>query len=301
MSRVKNRWILLAAFAAVYVIWGSTYLAIRYAIETMPPLLMAGARFLLAGSMLYAFARRTAPAPRAAEWGAGALLGALLFLIGNGGVVVAEQTVASGLAALLIATEPLFITGLEAARTRRRPDTLRLMGLALGVVGVALLTGPLGGGSIFGVVLVLAASASWAVGSLYGQSAPRPRSPMLASAIPMLCGGLLLTVAGSVSGEWTGFSLARVSLGSLFAFGYLVVFGSLVAFTAYSWLISNATPALVSTYAFVNPAVAVLLGWAIAGEPVTPRTMLGATVIVAGVVLITVGPTLLLRARAPEA
>ncbi len=203
--------------------------------------------------------------------------------------------------ALLIATEPLVITGLDAARTRRRPDGLRLLGLALGVAGVALLTGPLGGGSIFGVALVLGSSVSWAVGSLYGQSAPRPRSPMLAAAIPMVCGGLLLVGAGTVTGEWSAMSDARVSLGSLAAFAYLVVFGSLVAFTAYSWLISNVAPALVATYAFVNPAVAVLLGWGFAGEPVSPRTLLGATVIVAGVVLITLAPTLLLRARAPEA
>ncbi|HKA89525.1 MAG TPA: EamA family transporter [Haliangiales bacterium] len=297
---MKNRWVLWAAFAAVYIIWGSTYLAIRYAIETMPPLLMAGCRFVVAGSILYAVARRTAPAPTAAEWRAGALLGGLFFLGGNGGVVLAEQTVASGLVALLIATEPLFVTGLDAARTRRRPDAMRMLGLALGVAGVAVLTGPLGGGSTFGVVVVLIASLSWAVGSVYGLTAPRPRSPALAAAIPMLCGGLLLLGAGTATGEWSALSAARVSPGSLAALGYLVAFGSLLGFTAYSWLISNVSPPLVATYAFVNPAVAVVLGWAIGGEAVSPRTILGATVIVAGVVLITVGPTLFVRARAPE-
>jgi drug/metabolite transporter (DMT)-like permease len=301
MHRVKNRWLLLFAFAAVYVIWGSTYLAIRYAIETMPPLLMAAARFIVAGTILYAFARRSAAAPTAAEWRTGAILGALMFLIGNGAVVLAERTVASGLVALLIATEPLVVTALDSARTRRRPDGLRLMGLALGVVGVALLTGRMGGGSIVGALVVVAGSMAWAFGSVYGLTAPRPRSSMVAAAIPMLWGGLFLAIAGTLTGEWSGFSPAAVSLGSLAAFAYLIVFGSLVAFTSYSWLINNASPALVSTYAFVNPAVAVALGWAIAGETVTPRTLLGATVIVAGVVLITVGPTLLLRARAPQA
>src|SRR5262249_5570831 len=265
-----------------------TYLAIRYAIETMPPLLMAGCRFVVAGSILYAVARRTAPAPTAAEWRAGALLGGLFFLGGNGGVVLAEQTVASGLVALLIATEPLFVTGLDAARTRRRPDAMRMLGLALGVAGVAVLTGPLGGGSTFGVVVVLIASLSWAVGSVYGLTAPRPRAPALAAAIPMPCRGLLLLGAGTAAGEWSALSAARVSPGSLAALGYLVAFGSLLGFTAYSWLISNVSPPLVATYAFVNPAVAVVLGWAIGGEAVSPRTILRATVLLPGVVLITV-------------
>jgi len=297
MTRVSKRWIVILAFAAIYVVWGSTYLGIRYAIDTMPPLMMAGVRFLIAGALMYAWARRTAPAPSASEWRAGAIIGAFLFLGGNGGVVLAEKTVPSGTAALLVAVEPLWVAMLDALRTGTRPDGLRVLGLLLGLGGVAVLVGPTGGGPVGGMILVLLASLAWAIGSVYGLRAPRPRSPAMSAAIPMLTGGAILLGAGTAAGEWSGFSPAAVSAPSLLAFGYLVVFGSLVAFTAYSWLISNVSPTLVATYAFVNPVVAVFLGWALGGEVVTSRTVLGAAVIVLGVVLITVGPALWLKAR----
>ena len=288
---------MVLAFAAIYVVWGSTYLAIRYAIETMPPLIMAGVRFLISGGLMYAWARRTAPAPTAAEWRAGAVIGALLFLGGNGGVVIAEKTVPSGTAALLIAVEPLWVAMLDALRTRTRPDGLRVVGLLLGLGGVAILVGPTAGGPVGGMLLVVLASLAWAAGSVYGLAAARPRSPAMSASVPMLTGGAILLAVGTARGEWTGLSPAAFSAPSLLAFAYLIVFGSVVAFTAYSWLISNVSPTLVATYAFVNPVVAVFLGWALGGEVVTLRTVVGAAVIVSGVVLITVGPILWFRAR----
>lgn len=294
---MSKRWIIVLAFAAIYIVWGSTYLAIRYAIDTMPPLIMAGLRFLIAGTLMYAWARRTAPAPTAAEWRAGAIIGALLFLGGNGAVVLAEKTVPSGTAALLIAVEPLWVAMLDALRTRTRPDGLRVAGLLLGLGGVAILVGPTAGGPLGGMILILLGSLTWAAGSIYGLGAPRPRSPAMSAAVPMLTGGAILLAVGTVRGEWGGLSPAAFSTPSLLAFAYLIVFGSVVAFTAYSWLITNVSPTLVATYAFVNPVVAVFLGWALGGEVVTLRTVVGAAVIVSGVVLITVGPTLWSLAR----
>src|SRR5215470_10984989 len=211
MGSARHRWLMIAAFAAIYMVWGSTYLAIRYAIETLPSLVMGGFRFFIAGAIMYVWGRRRAPAPTATEWRAGAAIGALLFLGGNGAVVVAERTIASGLAALLIATEPLMIASLEAVHTRRRPAGTRLVGLGLGVAGVALLVDPSTGGSLGGCLLVIGGSLTWALGSMYGNIAPRPKSPLLAAAIPMLAGGALMLVVGSLAGEWRGFDIAAVS------------------------------------------------------------------------------------------
>jgi drug/metabolite transporter (DMT)-like permease len=289
-----SRWQLAAAFAAVYIVWGSTYLAILFALETLPPFWMAAARFLLAGGLLYAWARwRGAPPPTRVHWRGAAVVGALLLLGGNGGVVWAEQRVPSGLAALLVATVPLWMVLLDGAgRGWRRPPLQVLMGIGIGLVGVGLLVGsgrvaggqavdPLGAG-----VLVLA-SLSWASGSLYARRAPLPSSPLLGTAMEMIGGGLCLAVAGLIAGEHQRLDLAAASPKSLLAVVYLVVFGSLVGFTAYVFLLRHTRPALVATYAYVNPVVAVLLGWALADEPLTARTLLAGAVIVGAVVLIT--------------
>ncbi len=295
MSELKaSRGGVIAALATLYLVWGSTYLAIRFAIETLPPFLMAGARFLSAGVLLYAWARwRGAPRPAAREWGGATLIGGLLLLGGNGGVVWAEQRVPSGLAALLVATVPLWMVLLESLmRDGRRPAPQVWLGIGLGLAGVLLLVGPgeiAGGRAIdpWGAGVLILASLSWAYGSLVSRRMALPSSPLLATAMEMLGGGVLLAAAGTAAGEWGQLDPGAVTLRSATSLAYLSLFGSIVAFSAYIWLLRVASPALVSTYAFVNPVVAVLLGWAFAGEPLNARTLAAAGIIVAGVVVIT--------------
>jgi drug/metabolite transporter (DMT)-like permease len=284
----------LPALLVIYVVWGSTYLAIRWGIETIPPFTMAGTRYLVAGGVLLAWVKlRGAPRMTFRDLGPAFLTGGLMLLCGNGGVVWAEQRIASGLAALLIAVEPLFIVLLQATlpQERRRPSARALVGVAFGVAGVVLLVGPvrLGGERVdlAGAGAVLFAAFAWALGSLLSRYLAPPASPLQATALQMLAGGALLGCASGAAGEWARFSPALVSGRSLAAVAYLVVFGSLLAFTAYVWLLRVASPALVSTYAFVNPVVAVFLGWLLAREEVGPRTLVAAPVIVVAVVLIT--------------
>lgn len=280
------------ALVTVYVLWGSTYLAMRLAIATIPPFTMAAMRHFAAGVLLYAFARlRGAPRPQAVHWRSTAIIGALLLLLGNGGVVWAEQRVSSGMASLLICSEPMWIVLFAwLRRDGRRPSPLVVAGLLVGLAGLALLVRPgIGGGTAvdrLGVAALLIASISWAAGSLYVQRATLPSSPLLATSMQMLCGGVLLFATGALTGEPARFALSRVSTGSALAVLYLIVFGSLIGFTAYTWLLRSASPVLVSTYAYVNPVVAVFLGWALASEPVTPGMLLGAAVILGGVALI---------------
>ena len=294
-----------AAFAAVYVIWGSTYLAIRYAIETLPPFLMAGARFLIAGSLvcLWVAWRERAPRPTAAQWGQSAIVGAFLLLGGNGAVVWAEQRVASGVAALLVATLALWMVLLEWIRPNGTRPTLPVIGgVLLGLAGVGVLVGPqqlVGGGAVdsAGALALIAGSLSWAIGSLASRSPRMPRSVMLGTGMQMLAGGAMLAAAGLLNGEAATVRWSAMSTESVAAFAYLVVFGSLVGFTAYIWLLGHVSAASASTYAYVNPVVAVLLGWAIAGEEVGARTLVAGGVIVLAVVLITVGRA---RTRSPS-
>ncbi len=289
---------ILPALLVIYVVWGSTYLAIRWGLETIPPFTMAGARYLVAGGVLLAWVKlRGAPRVTFRDLGPAFLTGGLMLLCGNGGVVWAEQRIASGLAALLIAVEPLFIVLLQATlpQERRRPSARALVGVAFGVAGVILLVGPvrLGGERVdlAGAGAVLFAAFAWALGSLLSRHLAPPASPLQATALQMLAGGALLGCASGAAGEWARFSPALVSGRSLAAVAYLVVFGSLLAFTAYVWLLRVASPALVSTYAFVNPIVAVFLGWLLASEEVGVRTLVAAAVIVGAVVLITLAET----------
>lgn len=285
----------LAAFAAVYLVWGSTYLAIRVAIETLPPLTMAGARFLLAGAALYAFMRlRGVPAPAWRHWRTAAVVGALLLLLGNGGVVLAERTVPSGVVALLVAMVPLWMVLLDWLRPGGvRPTARTVLGLLVGFAGMVLLVGPsgLGGARVdpLGVALVTVGSLSWAAGSIYARGASLPKSALLSTGMQMACGGVWLALAGGARGEWAGLDPAAFTTRSVVAWAYLVVFGSLIGFTAYVWLLGAASAARVSTYAYVNPVVAVLLGWALAGEPLSPRVLGAAAVIIAAVAVITTG------------
>ena len=292
-SRAK----LVTAFAAVYILWGSTFLAIRYAVATLPPFLMAGTRHLLAGAVLYPLARlRSGERPTRANWSAAALLGTLLLFGGNGGVSWAEQYVPSGVAALLVATVSLWMVLLEWLRPGGARPTWRVItGLALGFAGLALLVGPveLSGGPAgrgrvdpVGAMVLLLASLSWATGSILSRRLQLPRHPLLGTAMQSLAGGALLILVGLLSGQGMALHLSAVSLRSALALGYLVVFGSLLGFSAYTWLLRAAPPARVATYAYVNPVVAMLLGWALAGERLTLRTLVAAAVIVVAVVLV---------------
>jgi drug/metabolite transporter (DMT)-like permease len=287
-----------AAFAIVYVVWGSTYLAILFAIETLPPFLMAGVRFLIAGSVLLAWTRIIAgePAPSRAQWRSAAIVGVLLLLGGNGLVVWSEQRIASGVAALLVGTVPCFMVLVEWLRPGgSRPGWRVSGGLALGMLGLVWLVGPdsvMGGGraDLLGAAALVLASLSWAVGSIYSRHAAVPSSPFVFTAMQMLAGGVALVVLGVALGEPARFDPAALSLRSVLGLVYLIVFGSIVAFSAYVWLLRVSTPARVSTYAYVNPVVAVFLGWLLADEALTPRMAIAAAVIVSGVALITLAP-----------
>ncbi len=289
-----TRLALFVAFAIVYVVWGSTYLAIRFAIETLPPFLMASGRFLVAGAMLYAWSRLLGGAarPTRAQWRATAVVGLLLLLGGNGLVVWAEQRVPSGIAALVVGIVPCFMVLLDWLRPGGvRPTPRVVTGLVLGLGGLVWLVGPdtvMGGGRVdfLGAVALVLASLSWAVGSIYSRHTPMP-SPFLSSGMQMLAGGGALLVLGVALGEPWAFDAAAVTARSVLGWVYLIVFGSIVGFSAYIWLLRASTPARVSTYAYVNPIVAVFLGWLLADEPLTARTLVAAAIIVSGVVLIT--------------
>jgi drug/metabolite transporter (DMT)-like permease len=289
MPDLAPKWKIAVAMGLVYVIWGSTYLAIRFAVQTLPPLTMSGVRFLLAGGALWAWsALRGGPRGArvtAAHWRSAVVIGLLLFLCGNGFVVVAEKRVESGLAALLVSTTPLFIVLLPwLLRGGKRPTLPVVLGILLGLAGVGLLVRPgavagSGGVDLWGALLLSAASLTWAAGSLYSAQAALPASPLLSTGIQMFMGGALMLAAGGLFGEFGQLDLAHASTPSLLGFGYLVI-AALVAFTAYLWLLRVA-----------NPLVAVLLGWAIAGEPLTARTAVAGLVIVSGVALITINRT----------
>ena len=281
------------AFASVYLFWGSTYLAMRVAVETMPPFLMAGCRFVLAGTLLYAYARRRgAPAPARVHWRSAAIVGALLLVGGNGGVVWAEKTVPSGIAALLVASVPLWIAIFQwLGPDRLRPRAWVAVGLAGGFGGVALLalSGDATAGPVnpVGAAALVGASISWAAGTLVARGAPFPASPLLAASLQMIAGGALQLVTGLALGEAAGLDVRGISAPSWLAWGYLVVFGSLCGYVPYVWLLGVRPPGQVATYAYVNPAIAVVLGWAILGEPLTGRMLAAAALIVASVALIT--------------
>jgi drug/metabolite transporter (DMT)-like permease len=282
---------LVAGFATLYLVWGSTFLGIKFAIETLPPLLMAGGRFLLAGVILYLFLRvRGAPRPTPQEWSVAGLTGTLLLLGGNGLVTWGQQTVPSGRAALIVATTPLwmvligyFFYGGE------RPGLRLCLGLAVGFAGAILLIRPGGSdqaGDLASALALLASPLAWSIGSL--ESRRRPGSHgLLSSAMQMVAGGSLLVVAGSLLGEWPVLLARPVSGKSIGAFFYLSILGALVGFTTYAWLLRMAPPTAVSTYAYVNPLIAVLLGWLVAGESLDGGVLLPAGLIIGAVVLIT--------------
>jgi len=293
----RNSTFVLVAFAAVYVIWGSTYLAIRVGVESFPPLLLAGGRHLVFGLLFYPLLRwKTGIRPTLQHWRTAAVTGILLLLLGNGGVCVAELKVPSGVAALLVATVSLWMVLVDWLRPGgARPVGRVIAGLLLGFAGLALLVGPknLGGSERVdprGVVILLVASLAWACGSLYSKHGALPSSPLLAAAMQGLCGGIALWVVALFTGEMNSLHLAAVSTRSWLALGYLIFFGSTMGFTAYVYILKESTATRVATYAFVNPVVALFLGWLLASEPITLRTILAAAVILAAVLVVITAP-----------
>jgi len=308
MTPVASRSSLLpvvVALGTVYVVWGSTYLAIAYVVETLPPLLSAGARFLVAGGLLVAFLaaqdrwrRRRDPEsprlerPRLIEWRTALIVGGLLLLGGNGMVMLAEQTIPSGIAAVIIATVPIWMSVFDALLTRRPPSMLAVGGLAVGLVGVAILLLPSTGLDALdpiGIGMLVIAAIAWAAGSLYARRGPLPSNALLGTGMEQLAGGLALVAVGLLIGELGRTDPANVSMASLVGLGYLIVFGSLLAFTAYVWLLNHVPITTVATYAYVNPVVAVALGLLFRNETFTPRTLLAAALIIGAVVAMVSG------------
>ncbi len=281
----------------VYILWGSTYLGIRIAIETIPTFFMGGSRFLVAGGILYLFTWiKGESRPSWAQWKSAALIGFFLLAIGNGGVCLAENKVPSGIVALVVGIVPLWMVLLQWLwKKGPRPDGLVWIGIAIGITGISLLVFPKGETEVerfdpLWVLFLIGTSLSWTVGSLYAQSAKLPTSPLQATAMEMITGGIFLLIAGLAFGEPAEFHWALISYHSVIAWLYLVLFGSLIGFTSYIWVLHKATPALASTYAFVNPVIAVILGWIFAGEALTSFIFLVSLLIVAAVAMITLDP-----------
>ncbi|HEX2980656.1 MAG TPA: EamA family transporter [Anaerolineaceae bacterium] len=282
-----------AALLAVYIVWGSTYLAIRFSVATIPPFLMAGVRFVIAGMILLIWRRAAGdPVPKKIHWRSAAIIGFFLLVGGNGGVVWAEQFVSSGMAALIVGSVPLWMLVMQIIAARGRwPRLPVVLGVLIGFGGLAGLLWPgsnnqTGGNGIASIVLVLAA-VSWAVGSVYSKKAELPASPLQGTGLEMLTGGAGLLVLGLVTGEFQRIDINAISTQSLLGVGYLIIFGSLVGFAAYTWLLRSAPTSLVSTYAYVNPVIAIVIGHFLAGEELTARTVISAAIILGSVILIT--------------
>lgn len=280
---------LALAFAATYLIWGSTYLGIHYAVETIPPLVAAGVRHTFAGGILFAWAWMRGFRPKREHWIAGFAVGGFYFLGGHGMLHWAEQHVASGLAAVLYSSEAMFIVALGWMLGQQRITRLSVLGLGLGVIGVVILVGgelTMKGSSPLGLLAALASSLSWSVGVVISAKVKLPDDALARTAMPSVCGAVMLLLAAGATGEFHAVHLASISLKSVLGLAYLIVFGSVIAFTAYTWLLQRCSPALVATHTYANPVVAVLLGFLLASEPLTLRLVLAAAVILAAIVLI---------------
>lgn len=293
-NKTAPRWLVILAFAAIYLIWGSTYLGIGLAVKTLPPHIMAAIRFLISGTVLFVFMRwRGAPAPKLIHWRSALIIGILLLGLGNGSVSWAETMVPTGLAALLIAIVPLWMVLMEWLRPNGiKPHPSVFAGIGLGLVGMVLLIGPSALGldrplNFVGVAILMSASFCWALGSIYSRHAHLPESPLLLTGMEMLMGGVFLTGMSVVLGEWQNFQFSQVTTVSWLALAYLILIGAFLGFSAYVFLLQVSTPAKVSTYAYVNPVVAVLLGWAVNGEQITTITLIASAIIIAGVAIIT--------------
>ena len=280
---------LALAFAAIYLVWGSTYLAIRYAVETIPPLVTAGVRHSIAGAIMLAWAWARGFRPKREHWISGLVVGALFFLVGHGSLHWAEQYVGSGLAALLIATEPMFILVLAWSMGQQKISRTSLLGLLVGAVGVAMLTGAeltVKGSSLLGLLAVLLGSLAWSAGVVISPKLKLPTDALGRTALPTICGAAMLLIAAGLTGEFQATHWASISSKSWLGLAYLIVFGSIIAFTAYTWLLQRCPPALVATHTYANPVVAVLLGWLLASEQLTMRVAVASVAILGAIVLI---------------
>jgi len=295
MSDQKRRWLIIVSFAAIYLIWGSTYLGISVAIQTIPGWLMIAIRFLIAGSIMFVIARLSgAKMPTRVGLRTAAIVGVLLLVGGNGGVVWAEQKLASGLTALIVAIIPLWVSSIDAVRPGGNPLTgRRILGLVLGLTGLVILIGPdqiMGTGhiDILSVGVLMLGTFAWSFGTVYPRmkGAQLPASPLMAAATENLTAGVVVAVIAFATGQLQSFNPAAVSLESWLALAYLTAFGSVVAFTAYMYLVSAVAPSRVATYAYVNPVVAMILGSLILREPITIPMLVAAPIIISGVVLI---------------
>ena len=289
--RPASRTAVVLAFLAIYIIWGSTYLAIWYAVQSIPPLYTAGFRHAVAGSILLLWAVLKGQRPSSAQIRASIVVGFLFFLVGHGTLHWAETQIPTGLASLLIASEPIWVYLLACAAEKRwRMNGLLFSGVLLGVGGVALLMGrdiwSAGRGVFLGALACLIGAISWSAGIIYSRRSQLSGSPLLLSALSLLAGSVMLLLTGTLFGEYRGFSLAAVQARSWLGLGYLVVFGSVIAFTAYNWLLERYSPTIVATHTYVNPIVAVLLGWWLASEPVSVNVMASAAMVVAAVFLV---------------
>jgi drug/metabolite transporter (DMT)-like permease len=286
---------IVLAFLAIYIIWGSTYLGIKYAIESIPPLLMSGFRYAIAGLVLFVFASASgAERPKKIHWKNTTIIGSLLFLVGNGAVSTAETLIPSGIAALIVCSVPIWFALFGWLFFKKgKPGFKTVIGIIIGVIGIFVLFAPdiiLKTGLMVdtrGIVIITLGSIGWSFGSLFASKAKLPASNLLTTGMQMLTGGALLLIAGTIKGEWADFHWNQMSANSIVAMGYLIIFGSMVAFSAYTWLIKVSTPSLVSTYAYVNPVIAVLLGWLFRGETIDRFTIIGSAIIVIALILIT--------------
>lgn len=290
-------WKVLLAFAIIYFVWGSTYLAIRIGVREVPPFLLAGLRFLIAGLILFLWLRaRGTPSPTAREWRAASLLAILIFVLDYGLLFWAEQRVPSGIAAVMLGTIPVFMSLGEILFLRTRRLTMRLaIALLLGLTGVAVLVGHsvnLGEAPVnsAGAIALIVAAVTWSIAASLSRKVPLPTSKAMSSGAQMLAGGLLLLLAAAALGEFRGFHPQTVSVGAWLALAYLIVAGSIVAFTAYVWLLHHESPTKVGTYAYVNPVVAVVIGYLFGGEPIGMRTIVGMLLVLVSVVVITTAP-----------
>lgn len=312
--RAPSRWLVFLAFAAIYVIWGSSYIGNHIAIESLPPFMMSGGRMLFAGLLLIGYARiQRVPMPTRLEWKNAVALGAVLFMVNNGAIIWAQaEGLPSGITSLMIATVPMWIVLFSWWRTRRRPTWAVLIGVVVGFIGIALLLNPgeSGGFNPLVALVVVMGAAAWSLGALLSKGLSQPNSPILSTGMQLTTGGGLLLLVGVLIGEVGQINVAEIQPQSLLAALYLAIFSSCIGFTSFVWLMRVSSAAKVSTYAYVNPVVAVFLGWLIAGESLTPLTMLAAGIIIGAVFIINRGGQvhlprfvnrLLHRTPAPEA
>jgi len=284
--RRENRLLVVVAFACIYVIWGSTYLAIRYAVETIPPLFVASFRHLIAGALLFGWCWRRGLRPVRQQWFASIVLGVLFFLIGHGTLHWAQQTLPSGMAAILVATEPIFVAIIVMITGRTRITLSLLMGVLLGLGGVALIFGAdvrTGRSEMLNSLVVLIGAASWSIGMVYSRRAAVHPDSRMAAGMSLLAGAVLLFLGGTITGEIARLHFTAISMKSILALVYLAIAGSLIAYSAYFWLLNRFPPTLISTHTYVNPLVALALGWAIAGEVLAPRVVFGGLVVIAAI------------------